>query len=288
MARFKYPTYWVDVDLLWESMLPVDTTTNMSRGYAKLSKGKEQCTKCYSQLNVDAQSWKGLHDLLYKQIPKEVEDLSPSATAKEFFTKIISLIPTDYESVVENRTLMFTENEGSLRPESDEAIRQYVAGVGTLLLEVSKLDIYRYVDRVFQKRKAVIAEPSDSPIAIVGTPLTSAVLQRPSLSFLNKSQRSRMLSFTSQNSSRFSIVEMIPVREGVDNQSAFLTIFLLAFLSFCPSIFKTLKNTDLSVKIEILVNICNPDVLREISLLRNQIEALNEYVNTDNLRKAGQ
>jgi Phytochelatin synthase len=285
VARFKYPTYWVDVELLWESMLPLDSSSKRSRGYAVLSKGKEQCVKCYSQLNVDAQSWKGLHDLLYTQIPKEVQKLSPSATVKDYFTKIVDLIPTDYESVVENRTLMFTENEGTLRPESDEAIKNYVQGVGTLLLEVSKLKIYRYVDKISQARRKLQTEPSFSPVtAISCSPMITTLIQRPSLSFLSKPHRSRMASFTSQLSSRASVIELLPIRDDVDNQSAFLTIFLLAFLSFCPATFKLLKNNALSLEIEILITIDNPDVAREISLLRNQIEALNEYITTEKNR----
>jgi hypothetical protein len=32
VARFKYPAYWVSIDLLWESLHPKDESTNKSRG----------------------------------------------------------------------------------------------------------------------------------------------------------------------------------------------------------------------------------------------------------------
>jgi hypothetical protein len=39
-ARFKYPSYFVDAKLLFESMKPVDKVTSLSRGYMGISKGK--------------------------------------------------------------------------------------------------------------------------------------------------------------------------------------------------------------------------------------------------------
>ncbi len=38
VARFKYPSYWVDAELLWSAMEPVDLDTGMSRGYQILTK----------------------------------------------------------------------------------------------------------------------------------------------------------------------------------------------------------------------------------------------------------
>lgn len=40
-ARFKYPPYWLPVDLLFESMLPVDKATGKSRGYVVLKARNE-------------------------------------------------------------------------------------------------------------------------------------------------------------------------------------------------------------------------------------------------------
>lgn len=38
VARFKYPSYWVDAKLLWDAMEPVDLDTGLSRGYHLLTK----------------------------------------------------------------------------------------------------------------------------------------------------------------------------------------------------------------------------------------------------------
>jgi hypothetical protein len=36
VARFKYPPYWVKLEQLWESMLPIDAVTGASRGFLVL------------------------------------------------------------------------------------------------------------------------------------------------------------------------------------------------------------------------------------------------------------
>lgn len=38
VARFKYPTHWISVELLWKSMCTIDPTTNRTRGFYLLSK----------------------------------------------------------------------------------------------------------------------------------------------------------------------------------------------------------------------------------------------------------
>lgn len=35
-ARFKYPPYWVPMEVLFQSMLPLDSVTGKSRGYVVL------------------------------------------------------------------------------------------------------------------------------------------------------------------------------------------------------------------------------------------------------------
>ncbi|KAI9593999.1 PCS-1 protein, partial [Syncephalis fuscata] len=37
VARFKYPAYWVPIELLWASLKPIDPDTGRSRGYSILS-----------------------------------------------------------------------------------------------------------------------------------------------------------------------------------------------------------------------------------------------------------
>ena len=55
-ARFKYPPYWVPVELLFQAMLPLDPTTGKSRGYVTLKaryefQGRKVC--CIWRENID-------------------------------------------------------------------------------------------------------------------------------------------------------------------------------------------------------------------------------------------
>ena len=34
VARYKYPPFWVDADLLWQAMATPDTVSGRHRGYA--------------------------------------------------------------------------------------------------------------------------------------------------------------------------------------------------------------------------------------------------------------
>ena len=38
VARFKYPSHWISVDLLWQSMCTIDSTTGKSRGFYLITK----------------------------------------------------------------------------------------------------------------------------------------------------------------------------------------------------------------------------------------------------------
>ncbi|KAJ3103258.1 hypothetical protein HDU96_009313 [Phlyctochytrium bullatum] len=42
VARFKYPSYWVSADLLWEALHPIDESTEKPRGYLLLSRSDGQ------------------------------------------------------------------------------------------------------------------------------------------------------------------------------------------------------------------------------------------------------
>ncbi|KAJ3205790.1 hypothetical protein HDU67_008634, partial [Dinochytrium kinnereticum] len=46
VARFKYPAYWVSVDLLWESIHPIDEDTGKPRGYLLLRRAPRGIVHC--------------------------------------------------------------------------------------------------------------------------------------------------------------------------------------------------------------------------------------------------
>lgn len=58
-ARFKYPPYWVPIELLFQSMLPLDSATGKSRGYVTLKaryeyQGRKVCCTWRETMNENA------------------------------------------------------------------------------------------------------------------------------------------------------------------------------------------------------------------------------------------
>jgi len=70
IAKFKYPAYWVDTEVLYESMKPVDPDSGRSRGYIMMSANLKTCKEA-SLVSDDLTSQNGLK----AYIPKFQEDL---------------------------------------------------------------------------------------------------------------------------------------------------------------------------------------------------------------------
>ncbi|KAI0226272.1 hypothetical protein L0F63_003686, partial [Massospora cicadina] len=59
VARFKYPAYWVPLDMLYKALHPCDPVTRQPRGYTLLRK-KAKSTSSLTQLTVTKSGWKQL------------------------------------------------------------------------------------------------------------------------------------------------------------------------------------------------------------------------------------
>ncbi|EEB09317.1 phytochelatin synthetase [Schizosaccharomyces japonicus yFS275] len=78
VARFKYPSYWVDSKLLYESLLPLDKTSGKPRGYVILRPLETPLGLLTFRLNK--YSWRQMEQRLVQQLPrlssvKELADL---------------------------------------------------------------------------------------------------------------------------------------------------------------------------------------------------------------------
>lgn len=68
-ARFKYPPYWVPIELMFESMLPIDSVTEKSRGYFLMKRNSRSCS---SLCHITKFEWKLVlfelsHDIIKKR-----------------------------------------------------------------------------------------------------------------------------------------------------------------------------------------------------------------------------
>ncbi|TPX60902.1 hypothetical protein PhCBS80983_g01490 [Powellomyces hirtus] len=168
VARFKYPAYWVSLDLLWQSLHPLDTSTGKPRGYVVLQKGsRSYVASALSQLAVTSDSWPRLSNILFHELPSRFVTSPPTSPA-DFIKTVVESIPDSYDSVVENRLPLFvspssvsdpsdevpaaaaSSEEGLKGPEngpvSAVAFDTYVSGLDDLLHKLANTDLYRLVE----------------------------------------------------------------------------------------------------------------------------------------------
>ncbi|KAI9144941.1 Phytochelatin synthase-domain-containing protein [Paraphysoderma sedebokerense] len=105
VARFKYPSYWVSVDLLWEALLPQDPDTGKPRGYTILKKSAlSVASSCLSQLRVDKNTFPTLFEKLFQQLPNDILRAASQNTLTsidDFVKVLIDHIPEDFHTIVE-------------------------------------------------------------------------------------------------------------------------------------------------------------------------------------------
>ncbi|RPA98500.1 Phytochelatin-domain-containing protein [Choiromyces venosus 120613-1] len=99
VARFKYPSYWVPIGMLFESLIPKDPATNQPRGYSMLRRHR---TDVFSpnpvgsllRLNATKSTWPPLAKPLYKAGCSS----STYPTLLQTLTHHLSAIPTPVTS----------------------------------------------------------------------------------------------------------------------------------------------------------------------------------------------
>ncbi|EPX72605.1 phytochelatin synthetase [Schizosaccharomyces octosporus yFS286] len=75
VARFKYPSYWVDLEMMYKSMFPLDATNNQPRGYVLLEAMRHPVGVFTVGLNK--YSWKNVSNHIHHEVTsaKSVQDL---------------------------------------------------------------------------------------------------------------------------------------------------------------------------------------------------------------------
>lgn len=65
-ARFKYPPYWVPMEVLFQSMLPLDSATGKSRGYVVLKAKYEYQGRKVLVILMSVFLWKSALKMIYQ------------------------------------------------------------------------------------------------------------------------------------------------------------------------------------------------------------------------------
>ncbi|KAI9099690.1 Phytochelatin synthase-domain-containing protein [Phlyctochytrium arcticum] len=95
-ARFKYPSYFCDADLLYDAMQPIDKETGLPRGYFILTKGETRPI-ALCKINNENYNWPSLTKLFCHDLPlafKMFGSTSTSLSSETSDASTSSLLPT--------------------------------------------------------------------------------------------------------------------------------------------------------------------------------------------------
>ncbi|CAG8732108.1 17499_t:CDS:2, partial [Racocetra persica] len=142
-ARFKYPSYFASVDLLYDSMLPLDKETGLSRGYFLLSSNPSHraisLCKLSSVGNDPVVNWTALGKTFCKDIPERLLIEKPKT-----LEEVASVVLTD-PFIISLQHALRADIE-NLKDEISEPDESH-----TLLNDIKMTALYPIVRSIFQK-----------------------------------------------------------------------------------------------------------------------------------------
>ncbi|KNE57502.1 hypothetical protein AMAG_03209 [Allomyces macrogynus ATCC 38327] len=103
VARFKYPPYWVSVDLLWDALLPCDSVTQKPRGYVVLS--RNPAAQSLPKLSLTTSTIALLVSQLCVEFPRRIlaDPGIDTHRIDEVVAKLMACIPDEMANVVLER-----------------------------------------------------------------------------------------------------------------------------------------------------------------------------------------
>lgn len=124
VARYKYPSYWCNTDLLWDSLNMIDKVTGHSRGYFLVKKADRTAIPL-CKFNRDPNDWKPLSEFYMKTIPEEIQKKSPK-NPKEIINCILDAIPESLDLfIIPNYYLPPLEARSQLKKLVEDAKASY-------------------------------------------------------------------------------------------------------------------------------------------------------------------
>ncbi|KAJ2997631.1 hypothetical protein HDV02_005280 [Globomyces sp. JEL0801] len=238
VARFKYSTYWITFDLLWESLHPHDSATKKPRGYMVLRRGQLRQHGC-TRLKVNSESWVDLRTSIFEEFPRVVNQLGDMVTPEIFLKTLIQSIPglVNFSTVIENHLNLFSENE---QEHADSSLDQYIESLNELLKELSNTKLYKQILELVDHHSLI-------------------------RSFIN-------------NFSGKSFMDTFPESaiSNVNEFVAYLTLFILTLMDYNQNFYQNLKDPLKSNLVD-LFNVESELISQEIHSIRDQFSSLENY-----------
>lgn len=118
VARFKYPSYWLPVSSLWQSMGAIDAATNKPRGYFTIGRA-ERMSFMYRLFMTQNVSWRHVTFSLMELLPKQFTEYQnkipqTSMNNEPYLCKLVQHIfcealPAQLETALRAYSLHFEE-----------------------------------------------------------------------------------------------------------------------------------------------------------------------------------
>ncbi|KAL9649772.1 hypothetical protein ABK040_009587 [Willaertia magna] len=172
VARFKYPSYWVSLELLYESMIQIDKTTNNKRGYFTLKPSENASSRFYKLFKSNAlMSWRRFCLFLLNDfLPLKRQKLMSATNLSEY----LNILITDFEILKNQKPIEYKcdflfKKEDQIHPSDLEPTTKVVCDIlfsfcdtllnelatcaqhkdefFTLMDDMKKLDLYKIVKK---------------------------------------------------------------------------------------------------------------------------------------------
>ena len=284
VARFKYPSYWVPFDMLWESLKTIDQSTGKPRGYFILKRGQRRAFQ-FCRLMVTEYSWSVMAQLFCREIPRLFLERPPK-TIEEMVQRFFDTVSNDFFSLLAFQPSGLDRAGPGMHSE-------YLADLNALLCQIKSHPLYHAIKKTFHEklsksdpkawefhRKAInyaqdILRQIHHGIALSETPNNIESNSPPAPSSLSHSSSPSAVSM---------ILDYQHLRhlDSTEILSSMATIFMLASpRTTFPSVLDSLimDSTEFHGNFNVLFNVqLLPDLLREeVTRIHDQLASLSEF-----------
>lgn len=178
VARFKYPSYWAPVDLLWDAMEPHDLETDAPRGYFILSRGQR---KAQSLCKITSECPMYLvGDIVRNRIPAAVALESPVESIDELVRIALSSVPKEHSCSLSFATVGIDLAGPGLTHEHETDMNK-------LIEEIEHNELYQIVEKVISSCNGIFCVNEGNNAQIRAALGTIFLLACPRRTFANAS-----------------------------------------------------------------------------------------------------
>jgi len=155
-ARFKYPCYWVDLKLLFDSLKPVDPVTNKSRGYLVLHRVGKSCRSAlypaFCQI-YPKHSWQDLVENIRHVVRVLLESDATDLTdlvklfVQQLETNVTNIIqPFSSLSPLVNQSSNNGDGSQVTTDGQEETLNQeHMSALSDLFYQIKKTEVFQYI-----------------------------------------------------------------------------------------------------------------------------------------------